>query len=246
MNVNRMIMLIAALLAPAAVTRAQTHDANAAMPHMMDGGLQSKVMFDQLEGRIGGGANAFRWQGQAWIGGDYDKLWLKSEGFALGKGGVEDGRNEVLYNRAITTWFDLQAGVRMDLDSGTGRTWAALGVQGMLPYFVEVEATAYASDRGHFAGRLALSYDLRLTERFVLEPEIDLNLYGKADPGRHIGSGLSSIDAGLRLRYEIDPKFAPYIGVAYSGRFGQTARYARDEGESATAVQFVFGIRGWF
>ena len=214
--------------------------------HDMDPGIQFHGILDQFEARIGGGANAFRWEGQAWIGTDTDKLWLKSEGFALGKGGVEDGRHEILYNRAISTWFDVQAGVRTDLDSGTSRHWAALGVRGLLPHFIEIEATAYASDNGHFAARLGLSYDVRLTQRWVLQPEIDLNIYSKTDPGRHVGSGLASLDAGVRLRYEISRKFAPYVGVMYSGRYGQTVRFARQESEAATAVQFVFGIRGWF
>ncbi|MGE0226651.1 MAG: copper resistance protein B [Acetobacteraceae bacterium] len=251
MSTLRMVCLAALLAAPAAALAQGHGDGHAGMDvdgpaHDMGPGIQVHGILEQFEGRIGGGANAFRWHGQAWIGTDYDKLWLKSEGFALGKGGVEDGRQEVLYSRAIGTWFDLQAGLRTDLDSGTGRSWAALGVQGTLPQFIELEATAYASDAGHFAARLAAAYDLRLTQRLVLQPEIDLNLYSKADPGRHIGPGLANLDAGIRLRYEIDRKFAPYIGVAYSARFGQTARYTRDEGDAATAVQFVFGIRSWF
>lgn len=232
------------LLALASPSLAQTHAEHAA--HDMDPGIQFHGILDQFEARIGAGANAFRWEGHAWIGSDTDKLWLKSEGFALGKGGVEDGRHEVLYNRAISTWFDVQAGIRTDLDSGTSRQWAALGVRGLLPHFVEMEATAYASDNGHFAARIGLSYDVRLTQRWVLQPEIELNVYSKTDPGRHVGSGLASLDAGVRLRYEITRKLAPYVGVTYSGRYGQTARFARQESEAATAVQFVFGIRSWF
>jgi copper resistance protein B len=136
--------------------------------------------------------------------------------------------------------------VRTDWDSGTGRTWAALGVQGLAPLFFDYEATVYLSDGGHAALRLAASYDLLLTQRLILQPEIEMNFYSKADPGRGVGSGLSDIDAGIRLRYEISRKFAPYIGVAYTGRFGQSARFARQEGEGADAVQFVLGVRSWF
>jgi copper resistance protein B len=213
---------------------------------VMDNSIFAHVLLDQFEGRIGGGQNGFRWDGQAWIGTDYDKLWLKSEGFARGRGGVEDGRHELLYDRALTTFLDLQAGVRADWDSARGRTWAALGVQGLAPLFFDYEVTGYLSDSGHAALRLAGSYDLLITQRLILQPEIEVNFYSKADPARGIGAGLSEIDTGLRLRYEISRKFAPYVGVVYAGRFGQTARFARQEGEGATAVQFVFGIRSWF
>lgn len=218
----------------------------ASMGSAMGNNIFAHAILDQVEGRIGGGQNAFRWEGQGWIGGDYDKLWLKSEGFALGRGGVEDGRNELLYDRAVSTYLDLQAGVRTDWDSGTGRTWGAFGVQGLAPLFFDYEATGYLSDSGHAALRLAASYDLLLTQRLILQPEVELNFYSKADPGRKIGTGLSDIDTGLRLRYEITRKFAPYIGVAYAGKFGQTANIAHKDGESASAVQFVFGIRSWF
>jgi len=213
---------------------------------VMDDSIFAHALLDQFEGRIGGGQNAFRWDGQAWIGTDYNKVWLKSEGFALGKGGVEDGQNELLYDRAIATYLDLQAGVRTDWDSGTGRTWAAFGVQGLAPLFFDYEATAYLSDGGHAALRLVGSYDLLITQRLILQPEIEMNFYSKADPGRMVGAGLADIDAGLRLRYEISRKFAPYVGIAYAGKFGQTAQMARQAGESAGALQFVFGIRSWF
>jgi copper resistance protein B len=119
-------------------------------------------------------------------------------------------------------------------------------VQGLAPLFFDYEATGYLSDSGHAALRLDGSYDLLITQRLILQPEIEMNFYSKADPGRRVGSGLSDIDAGLRLRYELSRKFAPYVGVVYAGRFGQTADFARKEGEGATAVQFVFGIRSWF
>ena len=258
MSPARIIFSAALLFGMASTVEAQTStgpilnitmpsmDKGAAMAPMMDNGIVTHAILDQFEGRIGGGQNAFRWEGQGWIGTDYDKLWLKSEGFARGKGGVEDGRHELLYDRAISTFVDLQAGVRTDLDSGTGRTWAALGVQGLAPLFFDYEATAYLSDSGHAALRLAASYDLLITQSLILQPEAEINFYSKADPGRKVGTGLSNIDAGVRLRYEISRKFAPYVGVAYVGRFGQTANLARRDGDAATAVQFLFGIRSWF
>ena len=221
-------------------------DTAAPMPPMMETAILAHGILDKFEGRIGGGQNAFRWDGQAWIGTDRDKLWLKSEGFVFGNGRVDDGRHEFLYDRAISTYADLQAGIRTDWDSGTGRNWAALGVQGLAPLFFDYEATGYLSDGGHAALRLAASYDLLLTQRLILQPAFEMNFYSKADPGRRVGAGLSDVDAGIRLRYEISRKFAPYVGVAYVGRFGQTANFARKDGEGAAAVQFVFGLRSWF
>jgi copper resistance protein B len=221
-------------------------DLTVTMPPVMDSAIYAHALLDQNEGRIGGGQNGYRWDGQAWVGTDYNKLWLKSEGFVLGKGGVEDGQHELLYDRAITTYVDLQAGVRTDWDSGTGRTWAAFGVQGLAPLFFDYEATGYLSNGGHAALRLVASYDLLITQRLILQPEIELNFYSKADPSRMVGAGLADIDTGLRLRYEISRKFAPYVGIAYAGKFGQTAQMAQRAGDSAGALQFVFGIRSWF
>jgi copper resistance protein B len=215
------------------------------MPPVMDNGVFAHALFDQLEGRAGDSTTAFRWDGQGWLGTDYDKLWIKSEGFVRG-GKVDDGRDEFLYDRAITTYFDLQGGIRSDLDSRPTRNWAAFGVQGLAPLFFDVEATGYVSDQGHLAARLQSSYDLLITQRLILQPEIEINLYSKADPARLTGVGLSDIDTGLRLRYELSRKFAPYIGVAYEGKFGQTAGFARSAGESTSAVRFVFGVRTWF
>jgi copper resistance protein B len=231
---------------PRAASAMPATDGPSMAPPVMDNPVMAHALLDQFEGRIGAGENGFRWDGQAWIGTDYNKLWLKSEGFASSNGRVDDGRHELLYGRAISTYIDLQAGVRTDWDSGTGRTWAALGVQGLAPFSLNYEATAYLSDRGHAALRLAFSYDLLLTQRLVLQPEAELNIYSKADPGRGVGAGLSDIDAGLRLRYEFSRKFAPYVGVAYAGRFGQTATLARLDGGIAGAVQLVFGVRNWF
>ena len=203
-------------------------------------------LLDQFEARSDGRTPELRWSGQGWVGTDYDKFWLKTEGQRARNGTVEDGRHEFLYSRAVTTYFDLQAGVRSDIDSRPSRHWAAVGLQGLAPLFFEVEATAYVSSSGHLAARFEGSYDLLLTNRLILQPEVELNLYSKSDPARLVGAGLSDIDAGVRLRYEIERKLAPYIGVAYEGRFAQTARMARSAGESASGVRVVFGIRSWF
>lgn len=203
--------------------------------------------FDQLEGRFGDGTY-FRWDGQAWVGTDYNKLWLKSEGRynADRRGRVSDGDHELLYSRAVSTFFDVQAGVRYDLDSNTGRTWAALGVQGLAIGFWNFEATAYASNNGHYALRTNASYDLYLTQRLVLQPQFETNWYTKIDRSRGVGAGLSDIDMGLRLRYDLTRKISPYIGVAYQRFFGGTLNLRRAEGRNPDDLRFLVGIRTWF
>lgn len=203
--------------------------------------------FDQLEGRFGSGAY-LRWDGQAWIGDDYNKLWVKSEGRynPNNRGRMEDGDHEVLYDRPIGRYFDVQAGVRVDLDAGRTRTWAALGIQGLAFGFWNVEATVYASDRGHYALRTNASYDLYLTQRLVLQPQFETNWYTKEDRGRGVGAGLSDVDAGLRLRYDITRKLSPYLGVAYQRRFGGTKGLVRETDGKINDVRILAGLRTWF
>jgi copper resistance protein B len=159
-------------------------------------------ILDQFGGRTDGRTPEFRWSGQGWIGSDYDKFWVKTEDFRKNDGEVADGRHEFLYSRAISTYFDVQGGLRSDIDSRRNRNWAAFGLQGLAPLFFEVEATGYVSDSGHLAARFEGSYDLLLTNRLILHPEIEINLYSRSDPARRVGAGFSDIDLGLRLRYE--------------------------------------------
>ena len=215
------------------------------MQPVMDRGIFAHVIFNELEGRVNGANAEFRWEGQGWVGTDYDKLWIKSEG-TRSKGALDDGQQQFLYGRAITTYFDLQGGLRSDLDSRPTRNWAAFGIQGLAPYFFDLEATGYVSSQGHLAAKLEASYDLLLTQRLILQPQVEVNLYSKADPARMVGAGFSDIDTGLRLRYEIDRKFAPYLGVVYEGKFGQTASLAKRAGESTGDFRFAFGVRIWF
>jgi copper resistance protein B len=216
------------------------------MQPVMDRPILAHVIFNQFEGRWNGANTEFRWDGQGWVGTDYDKLWIKSEGTLQSNGILEDGQQQFLYDRAITTYFDLQGGLRSDLDSRPTRNWAAFGIQGLAPYFFDLEPTGYVSGQGHLAAKLDASYDLLLAQRLILQPQIELNVYSKADRARVVGAGFSDIDTGLRLRYEFSRKFAPYIGVVYEGKFGQTASFARQAGESTGDFRFVFGVRAWF
>ena len=216
-------------------------------PPVRDNQIFAHALLNQFEGRTNGPDNELRWDGEAWIGTDTNRLWLKSEGF-INNSTVSDGDHELLYDRPIPhmRYFDAQIGVRTDLDSGPTRTWAAVGIEGLAPYRFEFEPTLYIRDGGHVAGRVTGSYDLLLTQRWIVQPEAELNFYSKDDPSRQIGSGLSDLDTGMRLRYEISRKFAPYIGLAYSGRYGNTARYSRQVGETTSAPRFIFGLRLWF
>lgn len=202
-------------------------------------------VLDQFE--LGfGGDEAFRWEGEVWGGTPKHRLWLRSEGRLDQGGEVRDGRLDVLYDHPIGTFVDVQAGVRYDLDSGPGRTWAAFGVEGHVPYVFKGWASVYVSDEGHYALALRGSYDRVLTERLILQPELKLNLYSEDDPARRTGSGLSDLSADFRLRYEFTDRVAPYIGVSYRQRFGDAADFARAAGERAEDAQVVIGIRSWF
>jgi copper resistance protein B len=161
-------------------------------------------------------------------------------------GHSKTAQQQFLYDRAISTYFDLQGGLRSDLDSRPSRNWAAFGIQGFAPYFFDLELTGCVSGEGHLAAKLEASYDLLITQRLILQPQVELNLYSKSDPTRLVGAGFSDIDTGLRLRYEFSRKFAPYLGVVYDGKFGQTANFAWRTGESTGDVRFVFGVRVWF
>jgi copper resistance protein B len=212
---------------------------------VMDHMTYTHVLLDQFEARYGANGGQFRYDGQAWFGTDYDRLWLKSEGLVGPGARFGDGDHEALYDRAVSRYFDVQTGVRLDLDSGPTRAWGAIGVEGLALYFFNLEATAYFSDRGA-AGRVEGSYDVLLTNRLILQPQVELNAYSANDRARGTGSGLSDIDTGLRLRYEWHRKFAPYLGVTYRSTFDQAASMARARGQRVHDVNFAVGIRTWF
>jgi len=251
---TRIIPIAAVLIAVAAPAAAQSPAATiesglsiepGAIQPVMDQAIFAHAIFNQLEGRWNGSNPEFRWDGQGWAGTDYDKLWIKSEG-TVSNGALDDGQQQFLYSRAVTTYFDLQGGLRSDIDSRPTRNWAAFGIQGLAPYFFDLELTGFVTGQGHLAAKLQGSYDLLITQRLILQPQIELNIYSKADPARLTGPGFSDIDTGLRLRYELSRQFAPYVGVVYQGKFGQTANFVRQAGESTGDVRFVFGIRAWF
>jgi len=210
---------------------------------MEDDPLLGSVFVNEFESRNIGGDDTLEWDVDAWLGKDLNKLWVKAEG-EYSDGETEDVELQFLYSRAVDIYWDFQAGLRTDLQPQ--REWLALGFLGLAPYFFEIDAAVFIGENGRSAARLDAEYELLFTQRLILTPEIEINLYGKDDPRAGVGSGLSDIEAGLRLRYEFRREFAPYIGVNWTKKFGDTADILKARGEVTHDLQFVMGIRAWF
>ncbi len=204
------------------------------------------VLFNLAEYRVQKGRDAYRWEGEAWIGGDINRFVLKTEGEGTVGHGVETAEVRALYSRAIDPWFNLQAGVRHDFEPGRAANYATVGIEGLAPYFIRVEGALFLSDRGNVLARLETSYDERITQRLILQPRAELNFAAQDVRANRIGSGLSEVELGLRLRYEIRREFAPYIGISWEGRTGDSARFARAAGDRARATSLAVGVRAWF
>ena len=225
-------------------------DRAAAFPQGLDGHavhdrpINWFVLFDQLEWQ-GGDSGSFNLENTSWIGGDINRLWIRAEAES-DNDAVEAAAVHALWGRSFSRWWDFVAGVRQDFRPGDPQTWAAFGIQGLAPYWFEIEATGYLGAGGRTHARIEAEYDLLLTNKLVLQPLGGLELYGKSDPERGIGAGLSSIEAGLRLRYEIRREFAPYLGITWDRKLFGTADLARDNGEQVGAARLAFGVRTWF
>ena len=220
--------------------------ARAAMLKESGGMRFSKLMLDRLEYRAGKGGDTYHWEGEGWIGGDINRLAFKSEGEGKASGRLEHAEVQALYSRAIDPWFNLEAGVRQDFGADPDRTYVVAGIDGLAPYWFEVSAQAFLSNKGDGHLRLEASYDQRITQRLILQPAAELNFAAQDVPELGIGSGLSDVELGLRLRYEIAREFAPYAGVNWERKLGGTARMARAGGDNASVASFVMGVRFWF
>lgn len=205
-----------------------------------------KLLIDRFEYRAQRGRDGYAWDGEGWYGGDYDRLWVKSEGEGGFGAALESAEVQLLWSHAIDPWFNLQTGLRYDIRPTPDRAHFAVGIQGLAPYFIEVDAALFLSDRGDLTARLEAEYDQRITNRLILQPRTEIEFAAQDAPSDGIGAGLSSIDAGLRLRYEIVPEIAPYLGVEYERKIGKTARLARGAGEDVGGWRLVFGTRAWF
>ena len=211
----------------------------------------SRFLIDRLEARIGKGRDGYAWDAEAWYGGDIDKLRVTTEGEGEFGGAVEKTEVQALWSRALDPWFDVQVGIRHDFQSGPDRGHLVAGVQGLAPYWFEVEGTAFVSNKGEVSARFEAEYDLRLTQSLILQPLVELDLALQDSPEILVGSGLSTAELGARLRYELFPRSgpavsAPYIGVHYERAFGDTARFRRAASEDAGGWRILAGLRTWF
>jgi copper resistance protein B len=204
------------------------------------------VLFDRLEYRAVDGRDGYAWDAEGWYGGDYNRLWIKTEGEGEFGEKVESAEVQALYSRAIDPWFNLQAGVRYDIRPKPDRAHLVLGAQGLAPYWFEVDGALFLSTKGDLTARFEAEYDQRITNRLILQPRVEVDLAAQNVPELGIGAGLSSADVGLRLRYEIKREFAPYVGVQYERRFGDTADFARAAGEDVGGWAVLVGLRSWF
>ncbi len=205
----------------------------------------AKLLIDQLETRIRNGRDGYFVNAESWYGGDVDKLWLKTE--IEGEYGhkPEQAEFQALWSHAIDPWFNLQTGVRLDARPDT-RGHLVLGVEGLAPYWIEVDAAAFLSDKGDVTARIEAEHEMRVTQKLILQPRVELDLALQDIQQQKVGSGLSTGELGLRLRYEIVPQFAPYVGVNYERSFGDTRQYRRLDGDDVGGWSLVAGIRAWF
>ena len=205
-----------------------------------------KILVDQLETRIRDGRDGYFLNAEAWYGGDINKLWLKTEVEGSFGEKPEQAEFQALWSHAVDPWFHLQGGLRYDARPDSGRSHLVLGIQGLAPYWFEIDAAAFLSDKGNFTARFEAEYDQRLTRKLILQPRIEVDFSLQDIPAERIGAGLSTFEAGLRLRYEFVPEFAPYVGLEYDRALGDTARFNRSAGHDVGGWSVVLGVRTWF
>jgi len=247
-SLNRTLALTAFAAMLPLTTLAQQQPTQAAWPQPVENNRPfGFAILDQNELRTGNGDNSYRWEGEGWYGDHLNRAWFKTEGkLDTGTGALDEAEAQALYSRAISRFFNLQAGARYNFKPSPSRGWGAFGVEGLAPLFWEIGAFGFVSNGGHYGARLEGRYDMYLTQRLVLQPQFELNFYSKSDPRQGFGAGLSDIDSGLRLRYEICRQFAPYVGVTYEKRYGQAATFARAERAAVEDLRFIAGIRVWW
>ena len=212
---------------------------------MEDDPIVTKVMIDQLETRIVDGDDPLVLEAQAWIGYDLDKFVIKADVEQV-KNNTEELELQALYSRAVDPYWDFQIGVRQDQKPTPQRNWLALGFQGVAPYWFEIDTALFIGESEQVGFRFSAEYEWMITQRWVLSPEVGINIHSKGDEATGTGSGLSDSQVGLRLRYEIKREFAPYIGINWNKKYGNTATFAQNDGEKVESTQFVAGIRAWF
>ena len=213
---------------------------------VMDRPVIPFLLIDRLEYRWQSSDDLRVWDVQGWVGGDYHKLWVKSEGEVVPGGRTEEASLEALYARPISPFWYLQLGVQEEFRPSPSRTALAVGVQGLAPYWFEVEATAYLNEEGTLTTRIEAEYDILLTQRLILQPRFETGFATSGERERGIGRGFDAVELGIRLRYEITRHFAPYVGISWSRKLGETADFARHQDEDVSETALVAGVRMWF
>ncbi len=206
----------------------------------------SMVLFDLAEYQARKGGDGYRWEGEASFGGDLDKLLIKTEGEGTFGEPLEDFEVQALYAHAVAPYWNAHVGVRHDIVPNPSRSYAVAGIEGIAPYWFHLTGQLFLSNKGELRARAEGSYDWRMSQRLILTPRAELNFSAQDIPAIGVGSGLEDVELGLRLRYEIAKKFAPYVGIEWTRKAGDTARNARAAGEDVDATNFVAGIRFWF
>lgn len=205
-----------------------------------------RLFLDRAEARLGEGTNGYAFDGDGWIGGDIDKLWIKTEGEGDFDHGLEGVETQALWSHAITPFFDLQAGARYDASRGPDRAHLVIGLQGLAPYWIEVDAAAFLSNKGDVTASVEAEHDVRITQTLILQPRGEADLAFQDVPELAIGAGLSEASLGARLRYQVTQTFAPYVGAEYARSFGNTRRFRKAEGEDVGGWRLLVGLRSWF
>lgn len=228
-------LLLAAALAGLAAPALAADPNDAAPPYSFwlsrtDGGVSTK------------GEQDFDWDAQGWVGSDEQRAWVKTTGNLQGSGAPDRADVQLLYSRALNEFWDVQAGVRQTLEPAA-RTSAVLGVQGLAPYWFEVDAAAFLGEGGRLTGRLETSYELTFTQKVFAEPFLTVRFSSKADPKLLEGPGLMDTEAGLRLRYEVSRNFAPYVGISWARRYGATRRRLTAAGGDGEETSGRAGLR---
>jgi len=204
------------------------------------------VLSDRFETRYAGDVDTYLWDAQGWYGGDYSRLWIKTEGEGEHGESPENAELQALFSRRFAPFWDWQVGVRHDFEPGPARSHLVLGLQGVAPYEFEWDSALFVSDEGDVTARIESEYDLRITQRLIVQPRLELNVAGADIPELGIGSGINSTELGVRLRYQFKREFAPYIGVSWEKLYGDTADLSRLGGEPTSVTSVVLGIRAWF
>jgi copper resistance protein B len=258
--VKRIALLAIALSAPALAQPAPPDDhaadrvfdpgamaaAREQLAHEHGGSSVWMLLANIAEYQVRSRRDGYRWDGEAWFGGDIDRVVGKSEGEGTVDGEVDDAEVQLLYSRAVSPYFDLQGGVRYDFEPDPSRAWGTIGFEGLAPYWFEVEGALFVSEGADLLARLEGHYDQPITQRLIAQPRVELNFAAQDVREIGIAAGLSEFELEFRLRYEIRRELAPYLGVSWQRKVGDTATFARRAGERGSSTSLVLGVRAWF